>query len=102
MIMIFLRLLCAHVIADFYLQSHEICMHKMHLLTRKGRICQIGHAFVHGLLAYIFVSDWTNWLLPLLVVVSHLIIDILKDICLSKIQYQYYAALKKNLNCTMG
>lgn len=88
MVMIFLQLLCAHIVADFYLQSHDICMHKMQLLTGKGWICQIGHAFVHGLLAYIFVSDWTNWVLPLLVFVSHLIIDVLKDICLSKIQYK--------------
>ena len=100
MIMIFLRLLCAHVIADFYLQSHEICMHKMQLLTRKGRICQIGHAFVHGLLAYIFVSDWTNWHLPLLVFVSHLIIDVLKDICLSKMQYQPND-IKSNWECVL-
>lgn len=88
MVMIFLQLLCAHVVADFYLQSYKMCMCKMQLLTGKGWICQIGHAFVHGLLAYIFVSDWTNWHLPLLVFVSHLIIDILKDICLSKIQYK--------------
>ncbi len=100
MVMIFLRLLCAHVIADFYLQSHEICMHKMQLLTRKGRICQIGHAFVHGLLAYIFVSDWTNWHLPLLVFVSHLIIDVLKDICLSKMQYQPND-IKSNWECVL-
>ena len=88
MAMIFLQLLCAHVVADFYLQSYKMCVCKMQLLTGKGWICQIGHAFVHGLLAYIFVSDWKNWLLPLLVFVSHLIIDVLKDICLSKIQYK--------------
>ena len=100
MIMIFLQLLCAHIVADFYLQSYKMCMCKMQLLTRKGRLCQIGHAFVHGLLAYIFVSDWTNWFLPLLVVVSHLIIDILKDICLSKIQYQP-SDIKSNWECVL-
>ena len=100
MIMIFLQLLCAHIVADFYLQSYEICMHKMQLQTGQGWMCQIGHAFVHGLLAYIFVSDWTNWLLPLLVVVSHLMIDILKDICLSKIQYQP-SDIKSNWECVL-
>lgn len=88
MVMIFLQLLCAHVIADFYLQSHEMCMYKMQLLTRKGWICQVGHALVHGLFAYLFVMDWTNWLVPVVVLVSHLIIDVLKDICLLKIQYK--------------
>ena len=88
MVMIFLQLLCAHVVVDFYLQSHDICMHKMQLLTRKGWICQVGHALVHGLFAYLFVMDWTNWLVPVVVLVSHLIIDVLKDICLSKIQYK--------------
>lgn len=88
MVMIFLQLLCAHVVADFYLQSHEICMYKMQLQTWKGWICQVGHALVHGLFAYLFVMDWTNWLVPVVVLVSHLIIDVLKDICLSKIQYK--------------
>lgn len=100
MVMIFLQLLCAHIVADFYLQSYEICMHKMQLQTGQGWMCQIGHAFVHGLLAYIFVLDWTNWLLPLLVVVSHLMIDILKDICLSKIQYQP-SDIKSNWECVL-
>ena len=48
----------------------------------------MGHALVHGLFAYLFVMDWTNWLVPVVVLVSHLIIDVLKDICLSKIQYK--------------
>lgn len=100
MVMIFLQLLCAHIVADFYLQSHKMCMHKMQLQTGQGWMCQIGHAFVHGLLAYIFVSDWTNWVLPLLVFVSHLIIDILKDICLSKIQYQS-SDIKSNWECVL-
>lgn len=100
MVMIFLQLLCAHIVADFYLQSHDICMHKMQLQTGQGWMCQIGHAFVHGLLAYIFVLDWTNWLLLLLVFVSHLIIDILKDICLSKIQYQP-SDIKSNWECVL-
>lgn len=88
MVMIFLQLLCAHIVADFYLQWHKMCMCKMQLLTGKGWISQIGHAFVHGLFAYLFVMNWTNWLVPVLVLVSHLIIDVLKDICLSKIQYK--------------
>lgn len=100
MIMIFLQLLCAHIVADFYLQSYKMCMCKMQLQTGQGWMCQIGHAFVHGLLAYIFVSDWTHWLLPLLVFVSHLIIDILKDICLLKIQYQL-SDIKSNWECVL-
>ena len=88
MVMIFLQLLCAHIVADFYLQWHKMCMCKMQLLTGKGWISQIGHAFVHGLFAYLFVMNWTNWLVPVVVLVSHLIIDVLKDICLSKIQYK--------------
>lgn len=100
MVMIFLQLLCAHIVADFYLQSYKMCICKMQLPTGKGWICQIGHAFVHGLLAYIFVSDWTNWFLPLTVFVSHLMIDILKDICLSKIQYQS-SDIKSNWECVL-
>ena len=88
MVMIFLRLLCAHIVADFYLQSHKMCMYKMKLLASKGWLYQLGHAFVHGVLAYVFVMDWANWLIPIVVFISHLLIDVLKDLCLLKIQYQ--------------
>ena len=88
MIMIFLQLLCAHIVADFYLQWHKMCACKMQLSTFRGWLYQLGHTLLHGALAYVFVMDWTNWRLPLLIFVSHLIIDVFKDICLSKIQYQ--------------
>ena len=98
--MIFLQLLCAHIVADFYLQSYKMCMCKMQLQTWKGWICQVGHALVHGLFAYLFVMDWTNWLVPVVVLVSHLIIDLLKDICLSNIQYQP-SDIKSNWECVL-
>lgn len=88
MVMIFLQLLCAHIVADFYLQWHKMCVCKMQLSTFRGKLYQLGHALLHGALAYVFVMDWTNWLIPIVVFVLHLIIDVLKDICLSKIQYQ--------------
>ena len=88
MVMIFLQLLCAHIVADFYLQWHKMCICKMQLSTFRSWLYQLGHALLHGALAYVFVMDWTNWLLPLLIFVSHLIIDFFKDICLSKVQYQ--------------
>ena len=100
MVMIFLQLLCAHIVADFYLQSYKMCMCKMQLQTWKGWICQVGHALVHGLFAYLFVMDWTNWLVPVVVLVSHLIIDLLKDICLSNIQYQP-SDIKSNWECVL-
>ena len=73
-----LRLLSAHLLADFFLQSGKLCKAKNES-GKKGVIAQLAHAFIHALSAYILLADWKNWIIPLVIFVSHLIIDVLKS-----------------------
>ena len=73
-----LRLLSAHLLADFFLQSDKLCKAKNES-GKKGAIVQLAHAFIHALSAYILLADWKNWIIPLVIFVSHLIIDALKS-----------------------
>ncbi|MCF6280173.1 MAG: DUF3307 domain-containing protein, partial [Flavobacteriaceae bacterium] len=36
------------------------------------------HMFVHGILAYILVGEWSNFLLPIIVMIIHFLIDVFK------------------------
>ena len=73
-----LRLLSAHLLADFFLQSDKLCKAKNES-GKTGAIAQLAHAFIHALSAYILLADWKNWIIPLVIFVSHLIIDVLKS-----------------------
>ena len=73
-----LRLLSAHLLADFFLQSDKLCKAKNES-GKKGVIAQLIHAFIHALSAYFLMADWKNWIIPLVIFVSHLIIDVLKS-----------------------
>ncbi len=70
---IILVLFSAHFIADFLLQPNW-------LQQRKKRVwANLTHAaFVAGL-TYLFLQQWTAWVLPLLVFASHAIIDAVKQ-----------------------
>ena len=73
-----LRLLSAHLLADFFLQSDKLCKAKNES-GKKGVIAQLIHAFIHALSADILMADCINWIIPLVIFVSHLIIDVLKS-----------------------
>lgn len=72
---ILLRLLLAHLLADFVFQTDGMVKGK-----RKG--FKSKHFWVHmlivGFLTYLFLADWYNWWAPLLVVILHATIDLLK------------------------
>lgn len=76
MIYVLLRLILAHLIGDFFLQPKKWVDSK-----REKRIKSFPlllHALVHGVLAYVLIADWTNFLLPLILVIIHWAIDLLK------------------------
>ena len=77
-ITLLLRLLSAHLLADFFLQSDKLCKAKNEH-GKKGVIAQLAHALIHALSAYILLADWENWFVPLVVFISHLIIDVSKS-----------------------
>ena len=79
-IIIFVKLLCAHLCSDFILQTDSINNGK-----RKPGIKGIGylllHSAIHACVAYMLVADWSCWLAPLVIFASHFIIDLIKCRC---------------------
>ena len=64
---IFIKLLCAHLFTDFILQPRDIkTATQVHVLT---------HSAIHAAVAYIVVADWSCWIIPLTIFLTHLIID---------------------------
>lgn len=75
--LILLRLVAAHVLADFPLQFNRLCRAK-YKKGMKGVCAQLLHAFIHALTAYMLVAEWKCWLIPLVVFTTHAAIDIIK------------------------
>lgn len=76
-ILILLKLLSAHIIADFFLQFDRLCQGKYEK-GANGVIAQAIHALIHAICAYLLLADWTQWLIPVVIFVTHFIIDTVK------------------------
>lgn len=73
-LLILFRLMAAHLLADFLLQPSSWVTSKN---TRKGRSPHLYlHVLVHGIFTYLFLGDWSNYAIPLVVMGSHLLIDL--------------------------
>ncbi|MGL5681816.1 MAG: DUF3307 domain-containing protein [Marinifilaceae bacterium] len=87
-IAILLRLLFAHFLADFILQTDNISNGKngyyiqngvevpITSSVKNGYLCL--HGLIHAIISYLFVADWSNWLLPLTLFTTHIAIDWIK------------------------
>ena len=74
---ILLRLVLAHLLGDFLLQPTKWVKAKS---TRKEKAAEMYyHVMVVAALTYIALWNWSNWYIPLIVLVSHLLIDIWKS-----------------------
>lgn len=68
-----LMLLLAHLIGDFVFQTANW------VTKKKNSFWWVFlHALVHALLAYFLIGYWTLWLLPVIIFVSHTVIDFIK------------------------
>jgi len=76
-ILILLKLLASHVIADFFLQFDWLCNGKREKGLH-GLVFQAIHALIHAASAYLLVGDWGGWIIPLVIFITHIIIDITK------------------------
>ena len=76
-ILLLLKLLSSHVIADFFLQFDWLCKGKRKEGMR-GIAFQAIHALIHAACAYLLVGDWGGWIIPLVIFITHFIIDIAK------------------------
>ena len=77
-ILILIKLLVAHIIGDFFLQTDTICEGK----NSKGfrRLIYLAiHSGINAVLAYLLVGMWECWLIPVVVFVTHSIIDYVKS-----------------------
>lgn len=74
--MLLLKWLCAHLIGDFILQTNKMVRHKKRLKYRSWVL--YFHSILHGVLIYLFTAQWLSFAVPLLVIVSHTLIDIWK------------------------
>ncbi len=73
---ILLKLIFSHLLGDFVLQSKSWVAHKeKHIF--KSPVMYL-HALLHGVLAWLLVGEGAFWSLALVIVVTHLIIDITK------------------------
>jgi len=72
-----LRLVFAHLLGDFLLQPTKWVKAKNNKKEKAPEMYY--HIMVVTLLTYIFLWDWSHWYLPLIIMVSHLAIDIWKS-----------------------
>ena len=79
-VIILVKLLCAHLISDFILQTDSINKGKRETGI-KGLGYQLLHCITHAGIAYLLVADWSCWLIPIIIFISHFIIDLVKCRC---------------------
>ncbi len=73
---ILIKLIIAHFIGDFLLQPKLWVKEKENRKAKSNKLYL--HIFIHGLLTLLILWDCNNWLLALLLMLSHGIIDTIK------------------------
>lgn len=74
--MLLVKWVCAHLMGDYLLQTGSMVRHKKRL---KGKSWVLYlHSLLHGLLIYLFTAQWSAWLIPVMVAVTHFFIDLWK------------------------
>ena len=76
---ILIKLIAAHLTGDFLFQSDRMCTDKFSNDTTAKYKALILHAFIQAVLAYVFVAQWNCWIIPVVIGVSHFIIDYVKS-----------------------
>lgn len=71
---ILLRLTLAHLLADFVFQTDAVVKSKRS--KGLGSVNFYIHLLIVGLLTYVFLAQWTNWYLPMILTGVHGIIDL--------------------------
>ena len=74
---ILIRLFFAHILSDFILQCDKMCEGRQSK-TKQKYVYLLLHSSIHALTAYLFVADWENWIIPLVIFMSHMLIDYIK------------------------
>jgi hypothetical protein len=75
-IIILVKLLAAHMVGDFILQSKRSLEHQVEHRVLSYQL--YIHVIIHGMLALIIINDFNFWLYAVIISSSHLTIDLLK------------------------
>jgi hypothetical protein len=68
--------LFVHLLGDFVFQTPRMVRHKKQWRTRSWVL--YVHCLLHGAMVYAITGAWSLWYIPLIVVVTHYIIDLWK------------------------
>lgn len=75
---ILLRLVFAHILSDFFLQTDRIA-HGKSAENPKRWLFLTLHSLTHAVVAYVLVAQWQMWYIPVTLFVTHFIIDAIKS-----------------------
>jgi len=69
-----LSLLLAHLVGDFLLQSSALAKKKKNSVW-----IMVLHSIINGVVSYLLLANWTIWLVPLVITLSHFLVDFAKS-----------------------
>lgn len=75
-ILLLIRLLIAHVLTDFVFQSNTWVRHKKEHGARSRYL--YWHVAVASVLSYLLAMQWGSWYIPLVILITHYLIDLWK------------------------
>ena len=78
MILPLIKLITAHLLGDFILQSDKLCNNRYSDNAMERMSANAIHSLIQSLLSYVFVGVWNLWILPVIIFISHFLIDLLK------------------------
>jgi len=75
-LLILLQLVLAHVLTDFVFQNTKMVEHKR-IHKEKSWVLYV-HSLLAGVLTYAILQEWTRFLVPIVIIITHFIIDLWK------------------------
>lgn len=75
-ILLLIRLLIAHVLTDFVFQTNTWVRHKKEHGARSKHL--YWHVMVAAVLSYLLAMQWSKWYIPLVILITHYLIDLWK------------------------
>lgn len=75
-LLIALQLLLAHILTDFVLQTTKGIQQKREKKAKAPFL--YFHASIAGFLTYLFLQQWNQFLIPILIIITHFFIDLWK------------------------
>lgn len=78
MILLLIKLIAAHLLGDFIFQTDRLCNMKYCETPSKRIYANCIHSFIQAFLSYCFLGIWTCWAVPVIIFISHFIIDLIK------------------------